>query len=156
MSGIRIRPIPTEIVRALQAGGADANGQPAERVLSDDDANPCRHCLTEIPRGRPMLILAHRPFPEAQPYAEQGPIFLCGEPCEPWSGEGVAPLFLRREHMIMRGYGADHRIVYGTGAVVETKRIEAEAERLLARPDIAYLHLRSSTNNCYQARIDRA
>ncbi|WP_365830286.1 DUF1203 domain-containing protein [Brevundimonas sp.] len=30
------------------------------------------------------------------------------------------------------------------------------AAELLERDDIAYVHVRSSTNNCYQCRIDRA
>ena len=40
---IRFTPIPTETVRALQAGGPDANGQLPERHVSDGGGNPCRH-----------------------------------------------------------------------------------------------------------------
>lgn len=57
---------------------------------------------------------------------------------------------------IIRGYGHDDRIVYGTGAVVPTDRLIAEAEARLDDPRIAYLHVRSARNNCYQCRIDRA
>ena len=46
--------------------------------------------------------------------------------------------------------------MYGTGAVVPTGRIRAEAEARLSDPRVAYLHLRSARNNCYQLRIDRA
>jgi hypothetical protein len=56
----------------------------------------------------------------------------------------------------LRGYNAQDRIVYGTGAVVPTGRIRAEAEARLSDPRVAYLHLRSARNNCYQLRIDRA
>ncbi|MDN5789196.1 DUF1203 domain-containing protein, partial [Pseudorhodobacter sp.] len=114
---IRFTPIPTEIVRALQAGGLDANGQVPERHLSDGQGNPCRHCLKLIPEGAEMLILAHRPFPLAQPYAEIGPIFLCADPCLAGGGADV-PEILNSAHYILRGYSTDHRIVYGTGAVV--------------------------------------
>jgi hypothetical protein len=57
---------------------------------------------------------------------------------------------------IVRGYGADDRIVYGTGAVVPTAEIAGRAEELLARDDTAYVHVRSARNNCYQCRIERA
>jgi Protein of unknown function (DUF1203) len=78
----RYKAIPTDVVRAYQAGGLDANGQVPEQVVAAGGNNPCRHCLTMIPEGAGMLVLAHRPFPNLQPYAEVGPLFLCAEPCE--------------------------------------------------------------------------
>ena len=117
---------------------------------------PCRHCLSDVAAGESFLILAHRPFPEARPYAETGPIFLHGEPCER-HGEGaeVPALFLSRAQALIRGYGKDDRIVTGTGQVVPSAEIGAVARDLLAVPEVAYLHLRSASNNCYQCRIER-
>lgn len=147
-------PIPTSIVRAYQSGGPDANGQLPERQISDGDGNPCRHCLQMIPAGAEMLILAHRPFPALQPYAELGPIFLCADKCE--AGGGVAlPEILESPSYIVRGYGNDDRIVYGTGAVVPTDDLTSEAATRLSDPRIAYVHVRSARNNCFQVRIDR-
>jgi hypothetical protein len=57
---------------------------------------------------------------------------------------------------ILRGYGANDRIVYGTGAVVPTDRLRAEAEARLNDPRVAYVHVRSARNTCYQLQIDRA
>ena len=150
---MQFSPIPTDIVRAYQAGGADANGQMPERKLSDGDGNPCRHCLQMIPAGAAMLVLAHRPFPRAQPYAELGPIFLCAEACAAGGGKAV-PAILASPDYILRGYGPDDRIVYGTGAVVPTARIAEEAAARLADGRVAYLHVRSARNNCFQVRID--
>ena len=146
--------IPTDVVRHYQAGGADANGQVPERGVSDGGSNPCRHCLGMIPEGAGMLVLAHRPFPSPQPYAELGPIFLCADPCN--AGGGVMqPEMLASPDYIVRGYGMDDRIVYGTGGVVATGMIPARAEAVFADPRVAYLHVRSARNNCYQCRIDR-
>jgi hypothetical protein len=146
--------IPTDVARAYQAGGPDANGQLPERRVSDGGGNPCRHCLKMIPEGAGMLVLAHRPFPAPQPYAEVGPIFLCAEPCAAGGGE-ERPEMLAAPDYIVRGYGADDRIVYGTGGVVATEAIPARAEELFQDPRVAYLHVRSARNNCYQCRIDR-
>ena len=44
---------------------------------------------------------------------------------------------------------------YGTGKVIPTAEIEAAARRLFEREDVAYIHLRSASNNCYQCRIER-
>jgi hypothetical protein len=151
-------PMPTEIARRYQAGGPDANGQPPERAISDGPGTPCRHCLKNIPKGAGMLILAHRPFPAPQPYAELGPIFLCADPetCIAPEPSDALPEVLASPEYILRGYSAQDRIVYGTGAVVPTARIAAEAEARLADPRVAYVHVRSARNNCYQVRIDRA
>lgn len=150
---MRFVAIPTDIVRAYQSGGPDANGQVPERKISDGGGNPCRHCLRMIPEGAGMLVLAHRPFPAPQPYAELGPIFLCADPCEAGGGEAV-PEILASPNYIVRGYGADDRIVYGTGAVVPTARIREEAAARLADPRVVYVHVRSARNNCFQVRIE--
>jgi hypothetical protein len=39
--------------------------------------------------------------------------------------------------------------------VIPPKDIEAVAGHLFERPEIAYIHLRSASNNCYQCRIER-
>ncbi len=156
MTGLKFIALATETARALRAGNADANGQAPERDISDGSAVPCRHCLSDVAVGEPFLILAHRPFPEAQPYAETGPIFLHAEACERHDEVAEVPaLFLSRAQALIRGYGADDRIVYGTGKVVPSAEIAAVARDLLVRPEVAYLHLRSASNNCYQCRIER-
>ena len=151
---IRFEALPTETVRALQAGGADAYGLTPERRVSDGDGVPCRHCLRNVAAGDGYLVLAHRPFPAPQPYAETGPIFLHADACERGGGDGL-PEILESPDYIVRGYGADDRIVYGTGGVIATPSIAARAEELFARPDVAYVHVRSARNNCYQCRIER-
>lgn len=156
---VRFVPIPTETVRRYRAGGPDANGQVPERHVAEGSGNPCRHCLGMIPAGAGMLVLSHRPFPAPQPYAEQGPIFLCADDCEAGgraAGGGAAvPAMLASPDYILRGYGHDDRIVYGTGGVVATAAIPARAAGLLADPGVAYVHVRSARNNCFQCRIER-
>lgn len=156
MNAICFTALPTEIARAYQNGAPDANGQLPERHISDGDGIPCRHCLQDVAAGELYLILAHRPFPEVQPYAELGPIFLHAEACERYAqGEEVPPVVVRSQRMLIRGYNAQNRIVYGTGQVVPVEKIQVTAEKLFERPEIAYIHVRSASNNCYSCRIDR-
>lgn len=147
-------PIDTITVRALQAGGADAHGHAPERKISDGDGVPCRHCLDFVPAGEAYLVLAHRPFAGMHPYTETGPVFLCAGPCEPGGGTEL-PAFLDSPAYILRGYGADERIVYGTGGVVDTVRIPARAREVLARKDVAFVHIRSASNTCFHCRVER-
>lgn len=157
MSDLRFLPLPTEAVRAYQAGAPDANGHAPEVHVSDGDGVPCRHCLTDVAAGDRYLILAHRPFPAPQPYAEVGPIFLHADPCAAYASEAEVPrIFITAQHMLVRGYGGNDRIVYGTGQVVATDELATRAAAILERPDVAYAHVRSAKNNCYQGRIERA
>lgn len=151
---MRFTPIPTPVARHYQSGGLDAYGLAPERSVSDGGGNPCRHCLKMIPKGEAFLILAHRPFPDLQPYAETGPIFLCAGQCE-GEPQNALPDILASPDNIVRGYGADDRIVYGTGGVIPTEGILARGEELFRDARVAYLHIRSARNNCFQCRLDR-
>lgn len=153
---IKYVALPTDQVRALQHGGLDAYGMPPERKVSDGHGVPCRHCLRTVRAGEEYLVLAYRPFPQLQPYAETGPIFLHAEECARAAETDVlCEMFRPTPDYILRAYDANDRIIYGTGGVVETHRICARAHELLQRPEVAYVHLRSSRNNCYQVRIER-
>ncbi|TGQ21502.1 DUF1203 domain-containing protein, partial [Mesorhizobium sp. M00.F.Ca.ET.216.01.1.1] len=96
--------------------------------------------------------LAYRPFPRLQPYAETGPIFLHAHECEAAAEVDALPEMLESSDYIVRGYGRDDRIVYGSGGVGPTSDIAARSERFFERDDIAYIHVRSARNNCYQCR----
>ncbi|MEP2718897.1 DUF1203 domain-containing protein [Pseudophaeobacter sp.] len=151
----RITALPTKITRHLQNGGQDAHGQPPERAISNGHGTPCRHCLQHIPKGAEMLILAHRPFAEAQPYAETGPIFLCADHCMRHDSTELPEVLTTSPDYLIKGYGADDRIVYGTGIVIPQPEMMQQAKTILTDERVAYVHIRSARNNCYQARIDR-
>lgn len=154
MHSLSFVPLPTERVRQLQNGGPDAYGNVPERRISDGEGVPCRHYLKEVPKGQPYLVLAHRPFATVQAYAETGPIFLCANRCAPGGGWDV-PEILSSPHYILRGYDSAETIVYGTGSVVDRDQIPERASLLLSDSRIAFLHVRSASNNCYHVRIER-
>eukprot|EP00913_Durusdinium_trenchii_P021275 g19988.t1 len=155
MPPIQFTPMPTEDAERFWSGGTDAYGLPCETKVADGPGYPCRHCLADIKSGERLLILAYRPFDTLHPYAETGPIFLHEKPCRRYECSESVPPILSSPDYIVRGYGFDDRIVYGTGAVTPTGEIPARAQALLERDDIAYLHVRSARNNCYQCRVDR-
>jgi hypothetical protein len=153
---VTAHPLPTAVVRALQAGEPDAHGQAPERALSDGAGVPCRHCLRDVPAARAFLILAHRPFARLHRYAEAGPIFLCAEPCAAWGGEGLPPILATSPDYLLKGYDEAERIVYGTGRVTPAGDVEGYAAELLSRPGIAFVDVRSARNNCFLCRLTPA
>ena len=154
---LRYKPMPSDLAARYRRREPDAYGLVPELHVSDGDGMPCRHCLKNIDAGEELLVLAYRPFPELQPYAETGPIFLHAEECDAYAGgEAVPPILMTSKDYLLRGYDADDRIVYGSGAVTPVDELDARAAELLERPEIAYVHVRSARNNCYQCRIERA
>lgn len=149
--------LPTDDVRKLQAGQPDYYGQVPERAVSDGDGTPCRHCLSNTPEGDTMLILSYRPFFDNQPYAEVGPIFLCGGNCERFEASEYLPPILRTSpNYLIKGYGADDRIVYGTGQIIAPDNMVNACDAIFEDTDVAYIHVRSARNNCYQCKVTRA
>ena len=145
---LTFQALSTESVRVIQAGGLDANGLVAETQVSDGGENSCRHCLKEILEGTEMLILADCPFPAPQPYAEIGSTFFCAEPCERLSKIDALPeVTQNREEFLIRGYTSDHQIQYDTGKIVCVNDVEKSAEEILTHNDVAYVYMRSASNN---------
>ncbi|GAA6179353.1 MULTISPECIES: DUF1203 domain-containing protein [unclassified Shimia] len=152
---IQFQPLPFASVTSIRDSGLDSYANPVELAVSDGDGIPCRNCLKITPKGQRFLILAHRPFEGQNAYTETGPIFLC-ESCAPAVPSQNLPAILTAPSYIVRGYSADERIVYGTGQVTPTSDIAAYAESLLAREGIAFVDVRSASNNCFLCRIKRS
>ncbi|MEH6632888.1 MAG: DUF1203 domain-containing protein [Halopseudomonas aestusnigri] len=154
---VRFLGIPSEHAKLLQSGAADENGQTPERMISDGSGYPCRHCLKEIANEGEVLVLSYRPFDGKQPYAESGPVFLHSESCESHHDNGEIPDNIRTQgNTLIRGYSADNKIVYGTGKTVKSETVKQEAIKMFKSDKIAYIHARSTTNNCFTCRIERA
>ena len=150
---ITYNALNVEHIEAIRAGGPDAYGAPAERFVYDAPGKPCRSCLDDVPVGEEALLYALRPFPAPQPYAETGPVFLCADCDARAPSAEQPPSVASREAFLVKGYGDDDRIVYGTGRVTPTSEIDAYCETLLTRDDIAYVDLRSAVNNCFICRV---
>lgn len=153
MNQITFTPLATEFVAAMQNGAPDAYGLPAEHATSDGTGMPCRHCLNDIPAGAGVLIFAHRPFAALQPYAETGPVFLCADACTAYTGSAVPPILSSRAGYLIKGYTDDERIRYGTAKIVPPEELRHYAAELLARDEIAFVDVRSASNNCFLTRI---
>lgn len=157
MQKIQFVALTTETTRHYQAGGDDAYGQKPLALISDGSGAPCRHCLSDIEKNETMLLLAHSPFDRIGPFRETGPIFVHARKCQRQRSIGALPtMFTVRDKVLIRGYTETDAIYYGTGEVISTADLVSKAAALLENPKVAYLHVRSSTYNCFSCRIERA
>ena len=65
-------------------------------------------------------------------------------------------MFEARQNILVRGYTAENRIKYSTGKVIEISAVERVVGQIFEDQDVAYVHMRSASNNCYQCRIERS
>ena len=148
-------PYDSNWVAAIRAGGPDAYDRRAEHAVSDGGGHPCRCCLSDVEKGAPMLVCSARPFEGVHPYAETGPVFLHAEQCSAWAGEGLPPIIAARAEFLLKAYSANERIIEGTGRITKTEDLADAFETLFARPEVAFIDLRSASNNCFLTRITR-
>lgn len=149
------KPLPTDIVAAYRNGAPDALGNPPEHQVSTGPGNPCRHCLQNIPEGSDMLVLAHKPFAGTHPYSEIGPIFLCASPCDHPDATTTPDILTTSPDYLIKGYCANERIVYGTGAITAAQDISDRLDSIFSNPEVSAIHIRSARNNCYLTKVDR-
>jgi len=152
---MKIISLSTKAATGMRNGDLDANNLPAEILRSDGNANECRHCMEFIEKDEPMLLFGHRPFDKLQAFAETGPVLMHQRSCKRYAKNVLPSIYAERE-MIIRAYTEDDRIIYGTGRVVHMRQFESVTQALFELASVAYVHVRSASNNCYHFRVERS
>jgi hypothetical protein len=152
-TNFRIVPLPREVAHAARQARCDSFGN-ALTVLRDGQPHQCRCCLQLSLAGEGVILLAYRPFPSNQPYAEVGPIFVHEQDCYPYQDVSAYPPGFPRKAVVLRAYNDRDQIV-GAQAVAE-RRVEEVIKEMFEDEGTAYLHARNLGYGCYMFRIDRA
>src|SRR5438128_7452405 len=152
ISTFRIVSLSTEIAegarRAAQAGAAD------HAIVTADSPTgyPCRHCLRFAKPSERMILFPYAAIPAGHPYSETGPIFVHAEPCERYGATDEFPADFRKGR-VMRAYNSNYDMI--DAEVVNGSAPEAIIEKLLQKPETAFVDARSVTHGCYTFRIQR-
>jgi Protein of unknown function (DUF1203) len=151
-SNFRVIPLPTE--RAEAARRAVEQGATDHRfVIADSRAGyPCRHCLRWAQPGQRMILFPYAAISSGRPYSESGPIFVHAESCERYSEVDKYPVEFR-EGRVMRAYDSQQNMI--AAEVVNASEPEAMIEKLLKKPETAFVHVRSASHGCYTMEIER-
>ena len=150
-SKFRIVPLSTEVAEAARR--AAASGTPDHTVVVADSAEgyPCRHCLRFARSGERVILFPYASIPAGHPYSESGPIFVHEQSCERYSMTNELPPDLRRDR-VMRAYNSNYDMI---DAEVVNGEPEAVIEKLLEKPETAFVDVRSVARGCYTFRIQR-
>jgi Protein of unknown function (DUF1203) len=154
MKAIRVVAIPTEIANSVRKTmRAPVYGFPAHSELASDDA-PCRHCLRTFSPGVDRRILfTYDRFADVESLPQPGPVYIHAEDCPRYSGEAGFPEELRRSPRTLEAYARGRRLV--AQEYVADGRFEAIIEQLLARAEVDYIQVNSTTAGCFTFRIER-
>lgn len=152
----RIRGLDIEVVRPLFGlSDEDLAARGARRLVADASPGfPDRIELRDAAVGETVLLLNHFHQPAETPYRSCHAIFVREAARETWDRIDEIPPAMRPRLLSVRAFDRDHMMV---GAdVTEGVELEAIVERLLAGPEVDYLHVHYAEFGCWAGRVDRA
>jgi hypothetical protein len=115
---------------------------------------PCRITLEDAEPGETVLLLNYLHQPADTPFRASHAIFVReAEHPTTRTVDEVPPAIRSRQHISLRAFDDAGMLV--DADVAPGVALEPVIERLLGRPDVAYLHAHYAGMGCYAARIDR-
>jgi hypothetical protein len=115
---------------------------------------PCRVSLADAKIGE-EVILAHFEHQSADtPFRASHAVYVRPQAEQARPERGEVPEVLRSRILSLRGFDKTGMMI--AADLSDGRELEPAAERLLADPDVAYIHLHYAKPGCYAARMDRA
>jgi hypothetical protein len=147
-------PIPPATLQQIRAAGTDEAGNRLTVQTDPAGGNPLRCCLRESVPGERVLLIAYTPPGTRGAYAERGPVFIHAEPCDGYLTPDRYPAALSHRQQVVRAYDREGRIADGVLAGDGAHALAVIGE-LLARPEVALVHLRNVGYGCYNFAVRR-
>lgn len=145
-------PIPPVELHQLRAAGVDEAGNRLAVQVDTEGGNPLRCCLRESDPGERVLLISYAPPGTRGAYTERGPVFIHAEPCGGYLTPAEYPPGLRHRQQVVRAYDWEGRIADGV-LVNDGQHAMTVIGELLARPDVALVHLRNVGYGCYNFAV---
>ncbi len=154
MIPIRVVAIATKVAEAVRENmKAPGYGHPAHLEVAAG-YGPCRHCLRPFSIGAERRILfTLDPFHGIESVPLPGPVFIHAEPCERYREDAGLPVQWGAPSVTLVAFARGRRLM--AEEHVEVGALEVAIERLLARTDVDYLHVRDKEAGCYDFRLER-
>jgi hypothetical protein len=155
MNSIRVVAISTYLADAIRKNpndpqfGFPVHTEPAAEGL------PCRHCLDWIAQGRERAALfTLDPFAETEKLPLPGPVYIHADGCERYVETAGIPMRLMSSPRTLNAYARGRRLL--AQEYVGPHDAQATINNLFLRPEVDYIHVRSTTAGCYTFRLERA
>jgi Protein of unknown function (DUF1203) len=142
----------TWVVEAAR-GGTDAQYGFPSYTAPAGAGIPCRHCLQWIEEGEEATLFTLDPFAGVERLPLPGPVYVHARECERYAEDGAMPMHLIESPRTLNAYAKGRRLV--AQEYVDGSTTEDTIGRLLARGDVDYVHVRSTTAGCFTFRIEK-
>jgi hypothetical protein len=115
---------------------------------------PCRITLEDCEPGQTVLLLNYEHQAAETPYRSRHAIFVSETARATSRFVDVIPDSLASRPISLRAFDAGHMMI--DAGLAQDGALEPLIQRMLANPNVAYLHAHNAGRGCYAARIDRA
>ena len=115
---------------------------------------PDRIELRDTKGDESVLLINHEHQPADTPYRSRHAIFVREQAGDTFDAVDTVPDALRRRLLSLRAFDAAGLMV--DADVVDGQDVEPLIERLLAQPQVVYVHAHFARRGCYAALIRRA
>jgi len=134
---------------------AELAGRGIVRRTVEGPGAPCRVTLADAEVGETVLLLNYEHQPADTPFRSRHAIFVREGAADTAFAPGeIPPVFRARKFLSLRAFDEAGMMV--DADLVATAELDGAIPRLLADPQVAYLHAHYAGAGCYAARIDRA
>jgi hypothetical protein len=124
------------------------------RVADRRPGFPCRVSLQDAEPGETLLLLNYEHLAVASPYRATHAIYVRENAQTAVAPVNELPDVLRTRLLSLRAYDSKGMMVEAD--VVHGSDAEPLIERILAQPNVEFIHAHNAKPGCFAARIDRA
>lgn len=114
---------------------------------------PDRIEMKDVQVGQSVLLLNHVSQPAHSTYRASHAIFIREGATQAFDAVNQVPEVMRIRLLSLRAFSEEGMMV--DADVVEGLVIEPLIERMLANPEVSYIHVHNARQGCYSGRIDR-
>ena len=158
MMAFKVVPFPREVAHAARSDKVDPWSGAVTYLPGVERSAPCRHCMRQTRAGSDLILLSYSPFDHRSrsPYAERGPIFLCGEDCAAHGHPDRLPEIVTSRQVNIRAYDARDFMLYAHSQLADGSDAEGVVAKLLEQPNVRQVHIRTALHGCFLCAVERA
>jgi len=131
-----------------------ANRSAKRYVACSKPGFPDRIEMRDAEPGDRLILVNYVHQPADTPYRASHAVFVLEGAEKKYDAVNEVPEVLLRRLISIRAFDPDHWMLEGD--VCDGRELDATIRKLLAKPEVAYLHAHYAKHGCYAARIERA
>ena len=123
-------------------------------IVDSNPGFPDRIEMKDAQLGQSVLLLNHVCQPAKTPYRASHAIFIREWATQAYDAVDQVPESMRIRLLSLRAFTDDGMML--DADVADGIAIEPVVTRMLANPEVSYIHVHNAKQGCYSGRIDRA